>query len=118
MSLELTAPTYANTPEGPWTLAIRLVEIRTGQNGWRVQAESPTYKYGPVTAMTYLESDYEKALSHFEKLKDTIDLSVPADAERHARCTYCNSITTMRAFFSILPWRDHDDDYCGCRGWD
>ena len=118
MSLELTAPAYANAPQGPWTLALRLVEIREGQAGWRIQCESPNYKYETVTVMTYIDTKYDEALAHFEKVRDSIDLSVPADAERHATCTYCNKVTTIRSFYSIKPYRAEDDDYCGCRGWD
>lgn len=120
MSLELTAPAYANAPKGPWTLAIRLVEIREGQKGWRIQAESPNYEYGPINAMTYLESDYDKALSHFENLRDGIDLSVPADAERKVKCSYCDKELgeAFRPFLELRPFRSYDSAYCGCYGWD
>jgi hypothetical protein len=118
MNKELTAPAYANAPQGPWILALRHVEIREGQAGWRIQAESPNYKYQTQIAMTYLENQYEKALTHFETLCSKVDLSVPADAERHATCTYCRRVVTHHAFYSIRPWSDSDDDYCGCRGWD
>ena len=118
--VELTTPAYANAPQGPWTLAVRLVEIRTGQNGWRVQAESPNYKYGEVTAMTYPESDYKKAVAHFERLKSEIDLSVPADAERKVLCSYCDKELgeDFRPFLQLLPFKSNDIGYCGCKGWD
>ena len=99
-------------------MALRSVEIREGVRGWRIQGESPNYVYQNVIAVTYLERDYEKAVTHFETLRGQIDLSVPADAERHATCTYCKNVTTVRSFYNIQPWSASDDDYCGCRGWD
>jgi hypothetical protein len=87
MNKELTSPAYANAAYGPWTLAMRLVEIRKGEPGWRVQVESPNYKYGTVTVMTY--KNYDEAAKRFNEVAADIDLSVTAETERKVTCSYC-----------------------------
>jgi hypothetical protein len=40
---------------------------------------------------------------------------------RRAKCTYCMKTiesSLSLAFFEHRPHDDHDDFYCGCRGWD
>ena len=117
MSLELTAPAYANTSYGPWTLALRLVEIRKDEPGWRVQAESSNYPYGSITVMTY--KNYEESLNKFNEVAASIDLNVTAETERKLLCSYCRKeLGEDAAFPELLPHREYDVAYCGCRGWD
>jgi hypothetical protein len=52
-----------------------------------------------------------------------VEDSPPDLSARTARCTYCKSErpsgeSERLAFFRHLPNADHDDYYCGCRGWD
>jgi hypothetical protein len=114
---ELTAPAYANSMNGPWTLALRSVEIRDGQPGWRVQCESPNDAYAR-TIMTY--KTYEEALDRFTAVKEGIDTKVPATAARELFCSYCKSKLndSTAAFKEPLPHLPYDTAYCGCRGWD
>lgn len=117
-SRERTAPAFANAPKGPWTLALRLVEIREGLPGWRIQNESPNYERGPITVMTY--RDYQEAFDKFQGFKAGIDLEITEDAERKVLCSRCKKELSadFRPFFDIMPHRPHDLAYCGCGGWD
>jgi len=115
--IELETPAYQNAARGPWTLALRLVEIRVGDPGWRVQAESPNWGYSPITVMTYKK--YEDAVKKFTEVSDGIDTSVTAETPRKILCSYCDKeLAADAAFIELLPFRDHDIAYCGCRGWD
>jgi len=115
--IELTAPAYANAPYGPWTLALRSVEIREGQPAWRIQSESPNYKYNDVCVMTYVK--YDEALKRFNELAASIDLSVTAETERKRLCSTCDKeLSGDPAFPQTLPHRAFDIAYCGCKGWD
>lgn len=114
--IELETPAYPNVAYGPWTLALRLVEIRAGEPGWRVQAESPNYPYGNITVMTY--KNYEESLKKFNEVAAGINPEVTAETERKFLCTYCDKeLGKDAAFPELLPFRDHDIAYCGCKGW-
>lgn len=117
MSLELTAPAYANAAYGPWTLALRPVEIRKDEPGWRVQVESPNYKFGHVTVMTY--RSYDEAVKKFDGVAASIDLSVSEETERKILCLHCKKeLGGDAAFHEVVPHLPHDFGYCGCSGWD
>lgn len=50
---------------------------------------------------------------------DTVEPE-PIPEDRMSRCTYCRE--TVRSadnlpFFERQPDHDHDNHYCGCRGW-
>lgn len=41
-------------------------------------------------------------------------------ADRRARCVYCAQCLNSDPylpFFRLLPGKDQDEYYCGCRGW-
>ena len=117
MTQELTAPAYANVAYGPWTLAMRPVEIREGQPGWRVQVESPNYKFDHVTVMTY--RSYDEAAKKFGEVAASIDPNVTAETERKILCLYCKKeLGGDAAFHEVVPHLPNDFGYCGCRGWD
>jgi hypothetical protein len=117
MNIELEAPAYPNVAYGPWTLALRLAEIRKGESGWRVQVESPNYKYGSVTVMTY--KNYDDAVKSFNHTAAGINPEVTAETERKLLCSYCKKeLGEGAAFPEVLPHREYDIAYCGCRGWD
>lgn len=115
--IELETPAYPNVVYGPWTLALRLVEIRKDEPGWRVQAESPNYPYGSITVMTY--KNYEESLKKFNDVAAGIKPEVTAETERKFICSYCSKeLGDNPPFAELLPHLDHDFAYCGCRGWD
>ena len=116
-NIELETPAYPNVAYGPWTLALRLVEIRKDEPGWRVQVESPNYQYGSVTVMTYKK--YEESLKKFHEVAAGISPEATAETERKLQCSYCKKeLGEGAAFPELLPHREYDIAYCGCRGWD
>ena len=53
-------------------------------------------------------------------LATVVDEAPPSLEGRTAACSYCRKevpSSTNLPFFSYHPARQHDDYYCGCRGW-
>jgi len=117
---EITAPAAANVPNGPWTMAIRYVELDfrpAGTFAWRVQCESPNAAK-PEIVMTWPK--YEQALRTFNEMQDElIAVNYGVGKPRRILCSYCkNDITDNAHFPQSVPQRAFDFGYCGCGGWD
>jgi acetylornithine deacetylase/succinyl-diaminopimelate desuccinylase-like protein len=55
-----------------------------------------------------------------EQETEVRESGVTSDTERRGRCTYCNDTVTSKGFalWTPEPFREFEDNYDGCRGWD
>jgi len=119
-----TEATYPNALKGPWVTTVESFHHKSASGDgvrYRVVArrvEDPDYPYGKI--LTMITEDLESSLANLAAQEQRVrESGVTAETPRFGRCSCGREIGPAGLqLWNTEPFREFEDNYDGCRGWD
>jgi len=119
-----TEATYPNALRGPWVTTVESFHHKSVSGEgvrYRVVARrvaEPDYPYGKI--LTMITEDLESSLTNLAAQEQRVrESGVTADTERLGHCSCGKKAPQDRLqLWSPEPFREFEDNYDGCSGWD